>query len=67
MRNTSDWASTTSARLVRMLVDREMSAGRHEVTWDGKDAENRSVSSGVYFYRLDRPGQELRRKMIVRR
>lgn len=54
-------------RLVRMLVDREMSGGRHEVAWDGRDAGNRTVSSGVYLYRLERSGQELKRKMIFLR
>ncbi|MFN8178886.1 MAG: FlgD immunoglobulin-like domain containing protein [bacterium] len=54
-------------RLVRILLDREMSAGRHEVAWDGRDAENRAVASGVYFYTLERAGQELQRKMVVLR
>lgn len=35
-----------SGRLVRMMVDREMTAGRHTVAWDGRDAESRTVSGG---------------------
>ncbi len=34
------------------LVDGLLQAGRHSVVWDGTDHAGRSVSSGVYFYRL---------------
>jgi hypothetical protein len=37
-------------RLVRTLLDRQaMSAGEHRVSWNGTDARNQSVASGVYF------------------
>lgn len=39
-------------RLVRTLVEGEMSAGRHTFTWDGRDGARRAVGAGVYFYRL---------------
>jgi hypothetical protein len=42
----------TSGRRVRTLLDETRSAGDHDVHWDGRDANGRSVSSGVYFYRL---------------
>jgi hypothetical protein len=42
-----------SGRLVRRLVDGEaQSAGSHEVTIDGRDANGRRLASGVYFYRV---------------
>jgi hypothetical protein len=34
------------------LVDEHMPAGNHTVTWDGRNAQGSSVSSGVYFYRI---------------
>ena len=37
---------------VRTLVSRIMSAGTHEVVWDGRDDSGRPVSSGVYLSRL---------------
>ena len=40
-------------RLVRRLLDGQQNAGRHHVVWDGRDNQNRSVASGVYFYRLE--------------
>jgi hypothetical protein len=39
-------------RLVRRLLEGNLSAGVHEVTWDGLDDQGRAVGAGVYFYRL---------------
>jgi len=39
-------------RLVRHLVAAELPAGRHTVTWHGRDDSGRSVASGVYLSRL---------------
>lgn len=41
-----------SGRLVRMLMDGELTAGRHHRLWDGTDDRGRSVAAGVYFARL---------------
>jgi hypothetical protein len=41
---------------VRTLVNTKQSAGTHEVTWDGKDMNGHSVSSGIYLYRLECEG-----------
>lgn len=35
------------------LMDGEYNGGKYEVTWDGKDASGRAVTSGVYIYRLE--------------
>jgi hypothetical protein len=37
---------------VRTLVDGHQKANTYQVTWDGKDADGRSVASGVYFCTL---------------
>jgi len=50
---------------VRTLVDQELSTGSYEVTWDGKDNEGNPVSSGIYFYRLNRGNSEKTKKMII--
>ena len=39
-------------RRVRCLVDKEVSAGRYQLTWDGCNAQGKRVSAGVYFVRL---------------
>lgn len=37
-------------RHVLTLLDEHLVAGRHEVAWDGRDAEGRRVTSGIYFF-----------------
>jgi hypothetical protein len=54
-----------AGRLVRTLVDGALTAGTRRVTWDGRDAEGREVSSGVYFYTLRTPESTVTRKMTL--
>ncbi|MBN1886321.1 MAG: S8 family serine peptidase [Candidatus Krumholzibacteriota bacterium] len=54
-------------RLVGLLVDGTLSAGPHEVRWDGRDRHGRAVASGIYFYRLAVPGEAVTRKMTLLR
>jgi hypothetical protein len=51
-------------RLVRTLVDETVAGGGKDVSWDGRDANGATVSSGVYFYRLETGKQTLARKMV---
>ncbi len=37
---------------VKQLVSDQLSAGEHSVVWDGRDENGKSVSSGIYFYKL---------------
>jgi hypothetical protein len=39
-------------RKVTTLLSKDMAAGAHSVTWDGRDAAGRSVAAGVYRYQL---------------
>ena len=50
---------------VKILIDNELSADNHQVVWDGKDDGNKSVSSGIYFYRLESGNYSSTRKMIL--
>ncbi|MCD4818882.1 MAG: T9SS type A sorting domain-containing protein [Candidatus Cloacimonetes bacterium] len=54
---------------VKTLVNNEMKAGAHTIVWQGKDENNNSVSSGVYFYKLNtkncRENFTATRKMIL--
>jgi hypothetical protein len=40
-------------RLVRTLVDADLSSGGHQTAWDGKDMRGAGVSSGTYLARID--------------
>ena len=50
---------------VRTLVDGQMDAGFHTVTWDGRSSSGGSVSSGVYFYRVETEGFTETKKMLM--
>lgn len=47
------------------LVDESVDAGNHSAVWNGKDSNGRSVSSGVYFYRMDCKSFSGTKKMIL--
>jgi hypothetical protein len=46
-----------AGRLVSTLVSGPQVAGRHTVDWNGFDATGRAASAGVYFVRLESPGE----------
>ncbi len=43
-------------RRVRTLVDGDLDAGEHELTWDGTDDLGRELSAGVYWMKLQAGG-----------
>jgi hypothetical protein len=52
--------------LVATLVDRSVGTETQSVVWNGRDRLGRTVSSGVYFYRLTIAGQRpLTRKLVL--
>ena len=54
-------------RMVRVLVDDEVSAGTHDATWDGRDASGERLANGVYLIRLEGDGRaQLRRTVLMR-
>jgi hypothetical protein len=55
-----------SGQLVKTLLDETRAAGSYtDVRWDGTDADNAAVASGVYFYRLTTGGFSQTRKMVL--
>jgi len=52
-------------RLVRQVVNGKIPAGLHRVAWDGKDANGRLVSSGVYFMKLSSLGINKTARFVV--
>lgn len=45
-----------AGRMVRVLVNRELPAGRHSVRWES-DERRRPISAGIYFARLRTPSR----------
>ncbi|MCK4338938.1 MAG: T9SS type A sorting domain-containing protein, partial [Candidatus Cloacimonetes bacterium] len=37
---------------IRSLIDEKKEPGYYEVTWNGRDDNNKTLSSGIYFYKL---------------
>jgi len=54
-------------RLVRTLVDRDLPAGAHETTWNGRNGSGESAASGIYLTRLDAAGETRTSKMVLLR
>ncbi len=50
---------------VRTLVNDKLKAGPHSVRWLGKNDAGKSVSSGVYFYKLEAGDYTSVRKMLL--
>jgi len=52
-------------RDVARLVNCDLSAGTHRVTWDRRDDMGRTASSGVYLYKLTTDEYSQTRKMVL--
>lgn len=50
---------------VRNLVSANLSAGEHQIVWDGLDETSQKVSSGIYFYVLKTATARMLRKMTL--
>ena len=54
-------------RRVATLVDARMDAGRHGLTWSGRDAAGRPGAAGLYFLRVRAGAEERTRKILMMR
>jgi hypothetical protein len=54
-----------SGRLVRVLANEALEAGRHQRAWDRRDGTGGAVSSGIYFLRLDAGSHRSCQKIVV--
>ena len=54
-------------QLIRTLLDgsRAFGVGEHSVVWNGRDENGRSVSSGVYFYRMTAGEYQSVKRMVL--
>lgn len=39
-------------QLIQTLIDGVMAPGRHEIVWNGRDANGQPVATGIYFYQI---------------
>jgi hypothetical protein len=54
-----------AGRLVRTLVDENLSPGYKSVSWNGRNQHGQMSASGVYFYRLTGKGFSATKKMVL--
>jgi hypothetical protein len=50
---------------VKTLVNDRFDASTHQVVWDGKDENGKSVTSGIYFYKMNSGKFTSTKKMIL--
>ncbi len=55
----------TKGQCVKQLVSAEFTAGKHSVVWNGKDENDKLVSSGIYFYKLTTKNSVVAKRMIM--
>jgi len=53
-----------SGEKVKSLLDLNVDAGLHTISWDGKNEQNQVVSSGIYFYILQAGTIRDQKKMV---
>ncbi|MGE5457213.1 MAG: VIT domain-containing protein [Methanococcaceae archaeon] len=52
-------------QLIRTLVNAQQAPGNYTIIWNGKDAQNHDVPSGIYIYTIQTEGFKQVRKMIL--
>ncbi|MCD6176397.1 MAG: T9SS type A sorting domain-containing protein, partial [Candidatus Cloacimonetes bacterium] len=52
-------------QLVKTLVNEQLDAAYYNITWNGKDNSNKTISSGVYFYKMRSSNYTATKKMIL--
>jgi hypothetical protein len=54
-----------AGQVMTTLLDGEMTAGPHTMSWDGRDGRGATVPAGIYFYRLASGLEHGERRMLL--
>jgi len=52
-------------QLVKRIFNNKLNKGKHKIKWNGLDNNNKSISNGIYFYRITRGKLDMIKKSIV--
>ena len=63
--NVSISVYNVKGQLVKNIANEIFNMGSHSVVWNGTDSNNKSVSSGIYFYKFATPETVQVRKMML--
>jgi Peptidase family C25/Propeptide_C25/FlgD Ig-like domain len=55
----------TKGQKVRTLLQEPLTAGLHDINWNGRNEQNRAVSSGVYYLKLKTSNTKLTQKLLL--
>jgi hypothetical protein len=55
----------TGKEVIRLIDEKKVNPGEHQITWNGNDQTGKEVSSGIYFYVLTAGKHKQARKMVV--
>ena len=53
-----------AGRRVRTLLDAPLTAGPHEIAWDGRDAGGAQAAAGLYWAMLEAGGEKVSRRLV---
>jgi hypothetical protein len=56
-----------SGRIIRTLVNANYEQGTYNLTWNGRDDNDRAVAEGVYFYTLETDNNNITKKLVLTR
>jgi hypothetical protein len=56
-----------TGRRVKTLVNADLARGPHTLRWDGRDDSGRQMPGGIYFYRVQAPGLQTVKKVLLAR
>ena len=54
-----------NGQFLRKLLDKNLPAGQHTISWDGTNETWQQLKSGIYFYRLKTDEGVFRKKMVL--
>jgi hypothetical protein len=57
----------SNGQLIRTLLNETKETGTYNIVWDGRDKQNRLLTAGVYFYRLETNGYLQTKKVVFTR
>ncbi len=50
---------------IKQIVNEQLAAGQHFLTWNGNDSNNKSVASGIYLYKISTTRETQMKKMLL--